>query len=185
MDPIKNIGQLLRGDAARDAVHIAVAPVRAAFVLRPGQRVGVIGGGKLAVPGSFHVGIVDPFLTEDVQPGEAFYIFLFPSTVTSLRHEWAHPEFPCGDQPAREPSQERKDSEAWLRSYAEQVNTYDQPEEAYQRLLNGLAEGELYFHGSDLHCRSDLYEEDELRRHAEIVLGKSIDFGRFQFSCSC
>lgn len=34
------------------------------------------------------VGIVDPFLRESVQPSQRFWLFLYPNTVTSLRHEW-------------------------------------------------------------------------------------------------
>lgn len=88
------LGQLPDNTAARDAIHIAITPVTSAERLTPGQHVGLI-------PGTFdrvttttpHVGIVDPYLTSPVQPGQRFYLCLYPQTVTSLRHEWTHPAF--------------------------------------------------------------------------------------------
>ncbi len=85
--------------AYRDAVHVAVCPVTAGVTLEPGERVGLTGGQGES---GYHVvanevgkciGIVDPFLEGPVQPGESFYLFLFPNTVTSLRHAWTHPAF--------------------------------------------------------------------------------------------
>ena len=75
----------------RDAIHIAIAPCVAQCVLEPGTAVSAEG---YPPPGGRLVGIVDPFLGERVLPGQRFYIFLYPNTVTSLRHEWEHPAFP-------------------------------------------------------------------------------------------
>ncbi len=88
---IPNLGHLCDDGSARDAVHIAVAPVIATTVLEPGQHVGVVDGvaSKLAE----HIGIVDPYLTYPVLPGQRFWLFLYPNTVTSLRHVWTHPAF--------------------------------------------------------------------------------------------
>jgi hypothetical protein len=86
------IGRLIAGDAGRDAVHVAVAPTTAPCELRPGQHVDP--GGRPEGPGVTPVGVVDPFLREPVRPGERFWLFLYPNTVTSLRHEWTHPAYP-------------------------------------------------------------------------------------------
>ena len=83
------IGQLATPDTGRDAVHIALAPIQAGCRLTPGQHVNQEG-----VPGGGLVGIVDPFLKQPVEIGDYFLIFLYPNTVTSLRHEWTHPKFP-------------------------------------------------------------------------------------------
>lgn len=102
------LGQLITdGDCRRDAVHIAVAPVTAAGPLAPGQHVGLLGGGhEFAGPCDRPVGIVDPFLTAGVEPGQRFWLFLYPGTVTSLRHFWTHPAFaarvPAAPHPAPE-----------------------------------------------------------------------------------
>ena len=86
------IGRLITDPlAGRDAVHVAIAPTTAACELRPGQHVDQ--HGRPEGPGAVPVGIVDPFLREPVAAGQRFWLFLYPNTVTSLRHEWTHPAF--------------------------------------------------------------------------------------------
>ena len=97
-DPGPQLGQLVPdGELRRDAIHIAVAPVTACCDLDPGDGVGLIGppgDTELAGPvGSNNIGIVDPFLSERVKAGERFWMFLFPNTITGLRHIWTHPAF--------------------------------------------------------------------------------------------
>src|SRR5688572_10378765 len=101
-----NPGRLIEdGDRRRDAIHIAVAPVTAAERLLPGQHVGLVRGdtehvGALESPASC-VGIVDPFLKQAVEQGQRFWLFLYPNTVTSLRHYWTHPAFTASVAAAR------------------------------------------------------------------------------------
>jgi hypothetical protein len=87
------VGRLVNAYARRDAIHVALAPVEAVGNLFPGQHVGVRDG-KASSAYAPLVGIVDPFLPADVLPGQWFMLFLYPNTVTSLRHEWTHPAFP-------------------------------------------------------------------------------------------
>lgn len=92
MQYVPNLGHLPGPDARRDAVHVAVAPVEAAEELQPGQHIGLIDNkahGNHPSP----VGVVDPFLSTVVNLGERFWLFLYPNTVTSLRHVWTHPAF--------------------------------------------------------------------------------------------
>ena len=97
MNELPKLGQLVPvGENRRDAVHIAIAPVTADQDLIVGSHVG-LKPGTTDLVGYFPstaVGIVDPFLTERVvKKGQRFWLFLYPGTVTSLRHVWTHPAF--------------------------------------------------------------------------------------------
>lgn len=96
------LGQLITdGERRRDAVHVAVAPVTAEGRLKPGMHVGFTRSNDNNWAGDHtqvidndrfeFVGIVDPFLEEDVDAGQRFWMFLYPNTITSLRHVWSHP----------------------------------------------------------------------------------------------
>jgi hypothetical protein len=90
------LGRLIEdGERRRDAIHIAIAPVTAADRLTPAQHVGLVHAGnvELVGPCDHNIGIVDPFLAEDVEPGQRFWLFLYPGTITGLRHVWTHPAF--------------------------------------------------------------------------------------------
>jgi hypothetical protein len=91
------LGQLIEdGELRRDAVHIAIAPVTAACRLEPGESVGFLhedDAERVGSPTKRYIGIVDPFLPEDVEPGQRFWLFLYPNTITGLRHVWTHPAF--------------------------------------------------------------------------------------------
>jgi hypothetical protein len=91
------IGELITEPVGRDAIHIAVAPVVAVDYLEPGQHVGLVTPGNLenvaALSDTKLIGIVDPFLTARVEPGQRFYLFLYPNSITNLRHVWSHPAF--------------------------------------------------------------------------------------------
>lgn len=89
-----SIGHLIGGAAERDAIHIAVAPVIADETLWPGQAIGPVNGDPgRAAPSKTPLGIVDPFLSAPVYPGQRCWMFLLPNTITGLRHEWTHPGF--------------------------------------------------------------------------------------------
>lgn len=87
------IGKILNDHIAeRDAIHVAVIPVVAEHKLTPGQRIGLTPNGLASGTADKHIGIVDPFLTCDVRMGQRFFMFLFPNTVTGMRHHWRHPD---------------------------------------------------------------------------------------------
>lgn len=99
-ETIDSIGTILQGDEQRDAIHIAVFPATTQERLWPGVAVDLVSGtsntARIAADDQ-GIGIVDPFLDKNVQPGQAFWVFLRPSTITGLRHDWTHPVI---DRPA-------------------------------------------------------------------------------------
>lgn len=82
--------------AARDAIHLAVEPVKAGCTLYRGDHVMIENGVAFPVRGPLEpgaVGIVDPFLLEPINPGQKFWLVVYPRQITSLRHVWTHPLF--------------------------------------------------------------------------------------------
>jgi hypothetical protein len=91
-----NIGELCTEDARRDAIHIAIAPVVSRQPLQSGDRVALDERGTafcVEENDSRAIGIVDPFLRTQVQRGDKFWLFLYPNSITNLRHVWEHPAF--------------------------------------------------------------------------------------------
>jgi hypothetical protein len=183
------IGSILQPHERRDAIHIAVAPVIAARALTPGQHIGLTADGKASTEAGIKIGIVDPFLSRNVNAGERFFLFLYPQTVTSLRHEWTHPAFTS--------TEEKDRSELWLRTFVARSDCPDYEtviaaasgeripviDEAYgpEPYVN---DGEyLIFHGRDAHASIP----PEFWTNLEIVTGKQIptDKRATAFSCSC
>lgn len=111
------IGKLVGESEQRDAIHIAVAPVVAGQKLKAGMHVSLIDGE--AVAGGVTVGIVDPYLGVDVPKGGRFWLFMYPNTITGLRHDWTHPAFKA------EVSRNRSVSEIWMRKWAVAHMGYD------------------------------------------------------------
>ncbi len=192
-EPQTMLGKLIEGDAGRDAIHIAVAPVIAGVKLMPGDHIGFSDGGTETVAAnvSKRIGIVDPFLPKAVQPGERFFMFLYPNTITALRHVWTHPAFAAED--ARVGNKEA--SEAWLRAFVERSNC---PE--YETVIaaavgaalpsNGddddynsasIRDGYLHFSGRDASGEIP----PEFWDHVAVVTGKKITKRPEYFSCSC
>jgi hypothetical protein len=96
MDHDITLGKLIDTDERRrDAIHIAVAPVTADHYLEPGEHVGFTRAGSTEFVGHCNnaIGIVDPYLTARIEPGQRFWLLLYPKTITGLRHAWSHPAF--------------------------------------------------------------------------------------------
>lgn len=108
-DALETLGMIHFKPEKRDAIHLAVEPVKAADTLLPGQRIGIVNG--IAYPAGVYQkpsatekpikvpyhGIVDPFLPKPVLAGQAFWFVMAPRMVQSLRHVWEHPDFPAGE----------------------------------------------------------------------------------------
>jgi hypothetical protein len=100
------IGKPITTHQERDAIHIAIIPVIAGETLNPGQAVGVAEtygeNTHTAYINEKPVGIIDPFLTRRIGQGETCWLFLYPNTVTSLKHNWSHPEFVEKPKPVKD-----------------------------------------------------------------------------------
>jgi hypothetical protein len=97
---LKTVGTILIEEMPRDAVHFAIVQVVANETLRPGQHVGIIAHPEGSPPYADSqasqangglIGVVDPFLRRPVGRGQMCWLFLYPGSITSLRHEWTHP----------------------------------------------------------------------------------------------
>lgn len=184
-DALETLGTILGDGVGRDAIHLAVEPVIAAEWLYPGQDVGLLGEGKAGRNGN-PVGIVDPFLKSKVEPGEKFWLVVYPRQITSLRHVWTHPAF--------EPnvvSVPAVNSEEWLREFCASADCpgYDSVMRLIREAQLGDPEdyGNSYVDDESLHFSGlDAHGEipEEFWRHVEIVLGPQSVKPKY-FSCSC
>lgn len=170
-------GQLITDKQGRDAVHIAIAPVVAAETLEPGQHIGFVDDGKVGNCKE-PIGIVDPFLKQDVLPGETFWLFLYQKTVKNLRHDWSHPAF------ENKAAKDREESIAWLTVFAREGElTY---EELLAEATECINDSDAYISlGTDTPSR--WYEQAAtFWGHIEIVTGLKVpDKTATPFSCAC
>lgn len=181
------IGKILKGGEQRDAIHIAIAPVMARDKLAPGQDIGFIDPANPEVVGPCDnpVGIVDPFLKGMVYPMQRIYMFLYPNTVTGMRHEWTHPAFKEPQKAAIEVfSQRISDAKAWLEKFGEEYNlTCDELVEVVQDCRKNGGYHRLGFDTPN----SAYSDRREFWRNYEIVTGERVDDhdDGLPFSCSC
>jgi hypothetical protein len=159
--------------------------------MKPGDRIGFTDNGDaytVVTNAKKSIGIVDPFLYEKaVYEGDRFYMFLYPNTITSLRHEWTHSDFEKEDDLAKlEPTLYKLKGavaeQKWVTDFADNVgSTYDEI----------MAAAESYLQSGDYLCRGGTFEgqsvPDEFWDKYEIIKRKRVeesDRGTF-FSCSC
>ena len=172
-DTQHSIGKIITSPQERDAIHIAVAPMTAAELLQPGQHVGLTHNGAAGFSDD-PIGVVDPFLRTVVRKGAKFWLFLYPNTITSLRHEWIHPAFVASA---------KQESERWLLDFA------DTWEMNYNLMFDGAVRGDYVTAGVDLHGRDELGADHDLFwHHLEVVTGRSFTdehVAKTSWGCSC
>lgn len=182
------LGKIITTEQQRDAIHVAVAPVTAGERLMPGERIGLYQGLATSAEqrGVTAIGIVDPFLETFVRPKQRFWLWLFPNTVTGMRHEWQHPAFGGAQAPeSARPSQEDS-SIAWLTDFAKEF------ELSYSELMDILVDGSKdddFYHHLSFQTPSRAYEDrEEMWRHYETVTGQRLSGMQKEhvpFSCAC
>lgn len=188
-DALATLGTIIGSDAGRDAIHLAVEPVVAAERLTPGQDVGLLSNGTASAHADAKLGIVDPFITRLVQPGERFWLVVYPRKITSLRHVWSHPAF--DDAPEVVADKEASDvrvarARATIQMQADNhgitfdemlAGAEDHAERGEYLIDGGRWEGEGIY-GDEAGAFWDAYE---------IATGKTVDENDRGsiFSCSC
>jgi len=190
-DAVETMGTLLPDDVGgRDAVHVAVVSVRAGCYLHPGQTVTFVdppvAGKEPVVTEEYEeqsVGIVDPFLKDSVNRGERFWLYLYPRTITSLRHNWTHPAFPEPQSAnlAYVPPSKQLESEMWLRTYATNIGMpFDELMAASKDWID-----HENFYAMPMNESPDIPPEFWL--HLERYLGQRIEHDKREhfFSCAC
>lgn len=95
-DALEVLGTIIPGtkDVGRDAIHLATLAVTSDETMTPCQHVALTPDGKKATSTGKRVGIVDPFLTQMIVPGQKFLVVIYPRKIASLRHVWSHPDIP-------------------------------------------------------------------------------------------
>lgn len=183
-DALATLGTIIDDKQKRDAIHLAVEPVIAGEVLRPGNHVRINKGIAYRSATEGALGIVDPFLSGPVKKGERFWLVMYPRTINSLRHVWTHPDLPNEigiDSPNKETS------EAWLREFCDKNDCprYDVVMEVLDQ--GSTVDGDEYTSESILFRGSNAHAEipPEFWVHAEIVLGRKLKYRPEYFSCTC
>lgn len=175
-----NLGQLINGKQEKDAVHIAVVPVVAGEDLSPGQHVGILSNDEEIIVGPINnknSGIIDPFLKQKILKNQKCWMFMYPGSITSLRHDWQHPAL-C--------KTEIEKSELWLKEFAKELG-YDY-NWVCEIALSSLCKGYSTVGDDDA---QDIFNEkkEEFLRHAAIAFGKKPlteeEVDNVYFSCAC
>ena len=66
-DALETLGTIIDSEQKRDAIHLAVEPVEAGEMIKPGSRIGILNGKAYEITYSNEIkdlGIADPFIDE-------------------------------------------------------------------------------------------------------------------------
>jgi hypothetical protein len=177
METLQTLGKIIEGPAERDAIHIAVAPVVAGERLYPGQHIGLSNPARgIASSKTTPIGIVDPFLAGPAFPDQQFWLFLYPGSITSLRHEWTHSAFVVGGI-------DKEASRIWLEAYAQETSVG-----SIEKLIGAAKD---WIEHEEYLCEGGRYEgvytSDEFWPHFEVYTGIIVPVEKRDnfFTCSC
>lgn len=186
-DAVATMGDVLPEDAGgRDAVHVAVISARCEEKVYPGQDVGFLAmEGRDAITSTRdpqHIGIVDPFIKDAVFPGDRFWLYLYPRTITGLSHRWSHPSFDDDTGASYSTPSVKIDSERWLRDWIDSANC-----PGYEEVVAAaISSADRFSETVDI-GGSDAYGDipNEFWAHLEVVTGRKFTHRPGYFSCSC
>lgn len=189
-DAVATIGMLIPEHSGRDAIHLAVEPVAAGERLAPGQHIGFLDDGTVGQKSKELLGIVDPFLNATLFPGDRFWLVVYPRTITSLRHVWAHPSFAPAEvltsvPEIAAPTDAKEQAESWIRAYCARIGcTFEEMIDHTETWVNSGKWGEYWIDGGRWEGE---YLSDEYWPHYMVYSGKAVpeDKRHNFFSCSC
>jgi hypothetical protein len=199
-DALETLGMIHTREEKRDAIHLAVLPIEAAYHLNPGTDVQIGKDGRAQWGfGEEAVGIVDPFLKAPVKAGERFWLVLYPRVITSLRHVWSHPSIPDEIKTSAPVDSEKEQSRKWLMAYAVALFSYhgveyddegervgESPQARGEECLRYLLENvESGFFGTDIEYGESVQPSDELWFHFERYTGRKPSNKPEHFRCAC
>lgn len=181
-ETLNTIGKVLTKDLPRDAVHIAVLCVELQeSKLKPGDHVGYHGTRQ------HPIGIIDPFLPHTlIQVGTKVWVFLYPNTITSLKHLWTHPDIPDTEDSIVfnqiTVHKEVSPSKVWIENYADMLGiTFDELMEAAH---NYISYGEYLCRGGQFegeYTSEEFWDNYEQYKKIKLNSSQKTNF----FSCSC
>lgn len=190
-DAVATMGGILPEDAAgRDAVHVAVFSAHSAMRVFPGQDVAIVAEGEVdtevSLVGDSLCAIVDPFLRRPVEPGERFWAYLYPRTITALAHRWSHPAFEKAETSYAPPSA-RLESELWLMRFCanyDDKNYNFSMMDTLRSIFDGTYEDGEYLTVLGTDEKGAI--PHEVWTHASVVFGKPVPRRKpTYFTCSC
>lgn len=163
----------------RDAIHVAIEPGIAGVNFRYAKYVRQFNNEWFPCNEDECHGIINPWIEQDINKGDRFWVFIKPGTVNGMRHHWSHPEL--DDKSKSRPT--KQESREWLEAY---TRSNDCP--SLDEILEGLSGDpdyridDEYFHchGRDAHG----YISPEFWFHIENLTGFKTDKPG-QWSCSC
>lgn len=199
-DALETLGMVHFRQEYRDAIHLAVEPVKAGENLKRGEYITLADGVAVKCLEKNALGIVDPFI-KSVKKGDSFWLVVLPRKITSLRHVWSHPDFKEDVEVVPNPQEDAKqEAYKWIQEYAESFGIYD---EEYYGTKYSIDAEDLIAYGKDFYedmergswpdylVKGGLlegeYTSDLFWEKLSIYLGRELNSkytGNF-FSCSC
>lgn len=211
-DALETLGTKIDENQKRDAIHLAVEPVIAGEPLWPAQDVWLYQGKAYhGVPTGCspsdvkHLGIVDPFIKGYVDKDQRFWLVVYPRQITSLRHVWAHPDFPEMEGEATKalssdlrrmrgaeyeeliPSadddkMQQEASEQWIATYA---MAFDMSYREMITAANDFLDHGDYVIEQDSDTWRDMFDAETFWSHFEKATGRVPHERNNFFGCSC
>ena len=180
-DTLASMGRIHKTDLGRDAVHVAVLSCTATNRMPPGAKVVVSHGNyvRTALTHETAVGVIDPFIkTRAIEPGWRVWVFLYPNTITGLKHQWSHPVIDNLQPPDL--------SMKWIEKFASAISqSYPALMDAAQRYGQN---GDWTSDNNENYKNVDYHVWAVFWRHFSIVTGEELRpnlSNSCPYTCSC